>query len=120
MKKTMKKTPNAQRPTSNAERGKPQFYPGPWTISKDDGTAAEAARPNVIIENEEAHIAFCFDDGLSIPSARLIAAAPDLFEALEDIIKQFEKSKLMVGADLADSIRIFGKNAIAKALGGSR
>ena len=50
-------------------------------------------------------------------NAHLIAAAPDLLEALEDIVKQFEKTIFMTGPDLADSIRVFGKQAIAKARG---
>ena len=36
----------------------------------------------------------------------------DMYEALEDIIQQAEKT-LFVGADLADSIKIFGKQALA-------
>ena len=49
--------------------------------------------------------------------ARVRAAAPDLFEALQDIVEQFEATMLPVGPDLADSIRVFGKAAIAKATG---
>lgn len=47
----------------------------------------------------------------------LIAAAPELLEALNGIVEQFEKSRAMVPADLADEIRLFGKQAIAKAIG---
>src|SRR6266404_3948217 len=57
--------------------------------------------------------------GMDEANARLIAAAPALFEALEDIVEQFEKTKLMVGADLSDSIRVFGKGTIAIARGKS-
>ena len=41
----------------------------------------------------------------------------DLREALEDIIEQAEKTHLPLGADLADSIRVFGKQALAKVRG---
>ncbi len=59
---------------------------GPWTISKDDGTAAEGARPGVIIGTESEHIAFCFDDDPA--AAALIAAAPEMFNLLE-ILEDF-------------------------------
>ena len=44
-------------------------------------------------------------------------AADDMYAALEDIIEQAEKSLLPLGADLADSIRVFGKQAVAEAEG---
>jgi hypothetical protein len=44
-------------------------------------------------------------------------AIRDMYEALEDIIEQADKTKMPLGADLADSIRVFGKQAIAKAKG---
>jgi len=50
-------------------------------------------------------------------NATLGAAAPEMYEALKDIIEQAEKTHLPIGADLADSIRVFGKQAIAKAEG---
>jgi len=52
-----------------------------------------------------------------LANAHLIAAAPDMYEALEDIIKQAEKSHMMLPPDLADSIKVFGKQALAKAEG---
>lgn len=42
-------------------------------------------------------------------------AAEDMYEALKDIIEQAEKSHLPIGVDLADSIRVFGKQALSKA-----
>lgn len=38
----------------------------------------------------------------------------EMLEALKDIVEQFEATRLSVGVDLADSIRVFGKGAIAK------
>jgi len=52
-----------------------------------------------------------------IANAHLIAAAPEMYEALKDIIEQAEKTLIMLGPDLADSIRVFGKQALAKAEG---
>jgi len=54
-----------------------------------------------------------FLDGEETANAHLIAAAPDMYEALEDIIKQAEKSHMMLPPDLADSIKVFGKQALA-------
>ena len=50
-------------------------------------------------------------------NARLIAASPELLDALQDIVEQAEKTSMMLPADLSDSIRVFGKAAIAKATG---
>lgn len=49
--------------------------------------------------------------------ANVIAAAPELMEALREIVEQFERTRMSVPADLADSIRVFGKAALAKAEG---
>ena len=58
----------------------------------------------------------CVDIGRD-ENAHLLVAAADMYEALKDIIEQAEKTHLPIGADLADSIRVFGKQAIAKAEG---
>ena len=47
--------------------------------------------------------------------AHLIKAAPNMYEALEDIINQAEATHMMLPPDLADSILVFGKQALAKA-----
>jgi hypothetical protein len=46
-----------------------------------------------------------------------VKAAPKMYEALKDIIEQAEKTHLMLGPDLADSIRVFGKQALAEVEG---
>ena len=50
-------------------------------------------------------------------NANLISAAPGMYEALKDILEQANKTHLPLGADLSDSIKVFGKQAIAKAEG---
>ena len=50
------------------------------------------------------------------PNAYLIAAAPDLLNALTDIVEQFDKIGGFEGlTDLQDSINILGRKAIQKA-----
>lgn len=66
-----------------------QHTPAPWSIAKDDTSdthVAAAAQPPLIIETDDRHIAFCFDDGeQAMADARLIVSAPDMFAALEGI-----------------------------------
>ena len=45
-------------------------------------------------------------------------AAKQMLEALKDVIEQADKTSMMLPADLADSIHVFGRAAIAKATGG--
>ena len=47
----------------------------------------------------------------------LMSAAPDMYEALCDIVEQAEKTMMPIPADLADSIRVFGRAALRKAEG---
>lgn len=42
-------------------------------------------------------------------------AIPDMVEALKDIVEQAGKTKFALGADLADSINVFGKQALSLA-----
>jgi hypothetical protein len=49
-------------------------------------------------------------------NSKLIVNAPDLFNALQDIIEQFDKIGGFDGlSDLQDSINIFGRKALLKA-----
>ena len=45
----------------------------------------------------------------------ILNSYPLVYEALEDIIQQADKTILSLGPDLADSIRVFGKPALAAA-----
>lgn len=47
-----------------------------------------------------------------------LAAWPLMLEALRDIVAQAERTKMMLPADLADAIRVFGRVAIKAATGG--
>ena len=44
-------------------------------------------------------------------------AIKEMYEALQDIVKEASRTHLPIGADLADSINVFGKQALAKAEG---
>lgn len=44
---------------------------------------------------------------------RLDAHKYELYEALKDIIEQADQTLLPLGVDLSDSIRVFGKPALA-------
>jgi hypothetical protein len=81
---------------------------GPYITAKDD-------------KGNHVAIAQVFPRGLAgcetKGNACLMKAAPKMAEALEDIIAQAEKTHLMLGPDLADSIRVFGKQALAEAKG---
>ena len=64
-------------------------------------------------------VAVDYDDNARVVYCSKHRAAPDMYQALKDIIEQAEKTHLPIGADLADSIRVFGKQALAKAEGKS-
>jgi hypothetical protein len=51
-------------------------------------------------------------------NAKLIIAAPVMLAALQNIVEQFEQipERFPFPVDLADSIRVFGKEAIKKAI----
>ena len=101
---------------------KPKHRAGPWEIDSVSLRNMGALEIKGIGWRGSRIVAVAqFSGGSEDPevraNARLIKAAPELLEALEDIIEQTEKSMFILGADLGDSIRVFGKQAIAKAKG---
>lgn len=99
--------------------------PGPWARNKMSGGRVGT----LIVQADDSGNSFypyvaSVNYGGSIKTtnanADLIAAAPDLLATLEDIIEQAEKTMLLLGADLADSIMVLGKEAVAKARGGQQ
>ena len=54
-------------------------------------------------------------EALEIYEAETKSQKAGLLEALKDIVEQAEKTKIMLPADLADSIKILGKQAIKNA-----
>jgi len=53
-------------------------------------------------------------------NAALIAAAPDMYEALKGLIEEYEKCKGSVPTDLSDEINIFCRAALKLARGEAR
>jgi hypothetical protein len=104
-------------PRWEATKVETKYTPGPWmvdggyVISKTETLPGGAS---VIIADPFEHEMFVDNRQLDA-NAKLIAAAPDLLEALQDIVYQAQRSAIRIPADLADSIRVFGRAAIAKA-----
>lgn len=104
---------------------KVRHTPGPWkahSASMSDGTlVVTAALPDgngferICVVRDRTKRDYSDEDYRSQANATLIAAAPELLEALQDIVEQAGKTKMMLPADLADSIRVFGRAAISKA-----
>lgn len=100
-----------------------QYTPGPWTYESDHthrqfnirmlghliGTRDEA-KHICTINNLPSHVLANRDPSIAEANARLIAAAPDLLEALEDLVNSFEKHRPKAYWDAA-------RTAIAKAKG---
>jgi hypothetical protein len=61
----------------------PQFTPGPWSF---DGPPAS----RIVWSGADRRICFLTSDGPNLANARLIAAAPELYEALADIMAHHE------------------------------
>ncbi|HRY33427.1 MAG TPA: hypothetical protein P5531_10715 [Bacteroidales bacterium] len=89
--------------------------PGPWVERNDHVTTKECKNRHFADKICECNWG---NDDENEANMRLIAAAPDLLDALIDIIEQFECTTIDVGADLADSIRIFGRKAVHQAISG--
>lgn len=94
------------------------YTKGEWTVQDGD------FGPQIVCDDQDDNTVLIAevnpyheDDKTIQANARLIVAAPDMYEALKDIIAEAEKSHLTIGADLDDSIRVFGKQALAKAEG---
>ena len=87
----------------------PQYTPGPWKID-------DAFKTSTVI-TDDTDMVICQIHGLG-PGAnadgRLITAAPDLLEALQNIIDSVDKGHAVILVPLAANARA----AIAKATGG--
>lgn len=110
---------------------KTQHTPGPWTIDVWDYSHANPPRKELNVQSATLLLAtVAWDEGKENPftvqnetaqaNARLIAAAPDLLEALQEIAER----GLVEGYNSADALRLrlvatqsIARAAIAKATG---
>lgn len=77
---------------------KPKWTPGPWTV------LITGMRGSFHIPQAQAHEAGHADDGVdgysvSKANAQLIAAAPELYEALANLVSRFEQACRYAGSD---------------------
>src|SRR3990167_7770742 len=104
------------------------FTPGPWLV--DYESIGREWSDSVSVKDAEggghiAHLTRGFqadengDDGPSLHNARLIAAAPELYSELENIVERFERCMIRAGSDpefAAEAVKS-ARAALAKATG---
>lgn len=106
--------------------------PGPWCISENAYGkvfihGGKALTTSVGTEYRELIAGGNSHDTLTLPNARLIAAAPDLLEALQDLLEAYSKPDERLccdgwccgcmGATIHQQAEHYAISAIAKALG---
>lgn len=122
------------------KENKSQFTKGRWTYDKQDRVViaeiGEKGERAYLCELVDQDLEVLYTDALSTCTGAvdedkvlrrvtremhadgyLMSAAPDMYEALCDIVEQAEKTMMPIPADLADSIRVFGRAALRKAEG---
>lgn len=97
-----------------------KLTPGPWRVSDSEGINYETADEHYHyvcagdgVYAKGKHIGFELSGCMSIDDARLIAAAPELFEALKQLRDAFLGTSVEVQADAMRNARA----ALAKATG---
>lgn len=100
-----------------------KFTPGPWTITgrycirgpRDEGQPWQRNNPPVArVRSKQEYRSS--DGEIDAANARLIAAAPEMYEALEKIMEIYYSGAMPTEATLRDINRI-AKAALAKAEG---
>ena len=82
----------------NTTPSKPEHTPGPWFVNPDGWVHAAPSLLPICAPNEPIH-----DGGEDGANARLIAAAPDLLEALK-ILVPLMRSALINTSELVDAV----------------
>jgi hypothetical protein len=94
------------------------YTPKPWTIESIEGD-------NIVFDSNHHSICEVFYDGSDKPNAKLIAAAPDLLEALEEIFRTLNSDDTTICQSLPEKDSFYkdynwirkAKSAINKARG---
>jgi hypothetical protein len=87
----------------------PKFAPGPWVFGRrDDGSIWLSCGDPARGQHEQ------FDLGENEATARLIAAAPELYRALDALLHWFENNPTGIGALAASN---HARNILTKARG---
>ena len=101
-----------------------QHTPAPWHLYQGKGSLAVYVNSDV---TERAIAEFPYDDGETLANARLIAAAPELLGALEEVLNQLATNyaqAVSVGhrwpnerVNMTSAAQLLASRAIAKARG---
>lgn len=101
---------------------KPQHTPGPWGLHNGDDYSRVLITPNSITEEYIATVYSTYDaTGVGLENreanARLIAAAPQLLEALERAADELHRAQNSNGSQWLIDEEVKARAAIAKAKG---
>lgn len=94
--------------------GERKHTPGPWGyIFTDEGIVVDANSG----KTDVAIVAGRADDSVEIANARLLAAAPELLDALNEIVRQIDQGGSGAKVFARDSCIATARSIIAKATG---
>jgi hypothetical protein len=88
--------------------------PGPWNVA-ENGTKLTAKHPLRGHQYDIVTVHYAFEHGQHEANATLIAAAPDLLEALEAISQSWGAHGTEVNNPMADAMAARARKALAKA-----
>ena len=97
----------------------PKWTPGPWKVGGYMAVRGHTATIETNNERVLLHIATVFTDRCdewSAANSRLIAAAPELYEALKNLVIGYEGAIRMLGQDPSEGSR-YARAVLAKARG---
>ena len=85
-----------------------QHTPGPWTVGEDEGTS----KAHEILRKGHVVAWTCSHDPYEEGNARLIAAAPEMFETLRELVTMYQPTDMHPWANARALLaRIGGRDA---------